>query len=214
MPRPQKFDIDPANIDANGVIESQTPNGEATMNGAQTILGDNAVVWKIGDSYPAGIAGARMAISVASDGITTTFTGLNQDGQSITEAVVGPAAAGLAETTQYFSEISSISTSGAQKAAYVVGAVDEVVTRSYPLNWRSREPAAYAIHNPVGTFVAVVEEYWDDPQNQLLATDGWKLVVTSSANTATGGELHGRAVRVKTTSYSAGAEFQFLIIQN
>lgn len=212
MPTKQ-YDIDPGNIDADGVSEADNPNGAVTLNGAQADLG-TAGQWDVADVHSDGIAGARMAISLASSGVTTTFTGKDQDGNSITEAVVGPATAAVAETTQYFSQITAISTSKAPKANFTIGAVDEVVTKTYPLNWRSYEPASYAIHNPVGTFSAVVEEYWADPQNQALATDGWKTVATTSANTATGGELHARAVRVKTASYTDGAEFQFIILQN
>ena len=214
MSRNHSYDVDPANVDVNGCCEAQqlATSGNLILNGDQADTG-LAARWDIGDSYPSGIEGARFAFSIATDGLNWTVTGKDQDGQSITDVVAGNNG-GVSETTKYFSQITQVAGSGQCVANLTLGPVDEVVTKTYPLNWRSSDPATYIIHDPVGTFSVIIEEYWADPQSQPLATDGWTAVGTTSVNTATEGNLHARAVRVRTLSYTDGAEFQFLVLQS
>ena len=84
MPRPKYFDFDPPVRDPDGIAESQSTAtaGSVVLNGAQADLG-TALQWLISDSFGADIAGARLKIASATEGVNYTFTGLDQDGNSI-----------------------------------------------------------------------------------------------------------------------------------
>src|SRR3990167_7201233 len=215
MPRPTYLDYDPIARDADGIAESQSTAtaGTVTLNGAQADLG-TAARWDIGDSYPTSIAGAKLRIASASEGVTYTFTGKNEYGTAITEAVVGAAGSPATDTVQYFSQVTAITTSG-QADLIVIGAGHSTVSRPIPLNWRNREPATYALYDlntTAGDVSAVITEYFGDFQTDGFATDGWATHVTTATEGAIAASLHARAVRVSMATN--GADFQFAVLQN
>src|SRR3990167_10389182 len=108
MPRPTYLDYDPPTRDADGIAETQATAtaGTVTLNGAQADLG-TAGQWDIGDSYPSSIAGAKLRIPSATEGVTFTFTGKNEYGTAITEALVGAAGSPATDTVQYFSQVTA-----------------------------------------------------------------------------------------------------------
>lgn len=213
MPRPTYLDFDPTARDADGIAEAQALStaGALTLDGTQADLG-TAAQWDIGDSYPADVAGARIRISVATDGVTWTVTGKDQDGNSITEAISGNNGAAV-DSIQFYSQITAISGDGHTIADLTVGPAHDTTSKTIPLNWRSAEPPTYSIYEVDGDVKATIEEYFGDPQTVPLSTDGWTSVHTEeTGNAAVEGTLHARAVRVR--SATNGGEFQFGIAQN
>ena len=132
-----KYDIDPADLDPNGIVEDQTTPGAAnlTLGGALCTSGTSGQ-FDIGDSYSAGIGGIRLVFESAGNisGVTFTITGKDQDGNSITEDVTGPNAT-TASTVQYYSQVTQIAADGAVGTNVEVGtATGELLTRTIPIN--------------------------------------------------------------------------------
>lgn len=221
MPRPSYFDIDPANVDPNGIAEAQgltTGGGNLTLDGALCDLG-TAAQFDIGDAgYSSGIGGVQIiAASTATEsGLTLTITGKDQDGTSLT-ATMGVTTGGTELTTVYWSQITQIAGDQASNGDLTVGTVDEIITRTFPLNWRSSDgvPATYVVSGLSGTISYGIDETFDDVQNVASNNRNWIAhTATAGADVATAGTQYARAVRLKSNSYTDGAELQFSIHQN
>ena len=218
MPRPTYLDYDPPTRDADGIAETQATAtaGTVTLNGALCDLG-TAARFDIGDSYPTSIAGVKLRINSATEGVNFTFTGLNQHGQAITEVLAGAAGSPATDTVQYFSRLTSVTTSG-QADGIQIGVSHGTVSKAVPLNWRNHEAATYAIYEvdyTAGDLTGTtIWEYFGDFQHDTggFATDGWVNKVTTATEGATVGTLGARAVRVSMATH--GTEFQFAIVQN
>jgi len=215
MPRPQYFDIVPADVDTDGIAEAQTTEaaGNLLLNGALCDLGA-AGQFDIADSYPAGIAGVKIAIDSAGDisGVTFTVTGKDQDGHPITEDITGVTTTEV-QSTNYWSQITQIAADGAVESNVNVGTVDEVVTNSYPLNWRDTEPATVAVYDVVGTIDFDVDNSFDPPGTPSA---GWFTTAIDDDTSAISGSLtlHARMVRLKVNSYTNGASLRFAVLSN
>ena len=113
--QPYRLDIDPANVDVDGIAEAQTlaGAGNLTLNGALCDLG-TAGQFDIGDSYSDGIGGAKIAIDSAGDVTTVNFTvtGKDQDGNDITEVITGVTTTEV-QSTNYYSQITQIAADAA-----------------------------------------------------------------------------------------------------
>lgn len=215
MPRPQYFDIDPANVDPDGIAENQTTAGAAdlVLNGALCDLG-TPLRFDIGDSYSSGIAGVQIAIDSAGDINTVIFTvyGKNQDGVDITETITGVTTTAV-ESTNYWSQITRIAADAEVTSNVFVGPVDEVITKSYPLNWRCEDGATAAVTGVTGTVNYSIEESFSDPVAPTamvwFASQASKTADLSAVLT-----IHARAARLKINSYTDTAELQFTVLQN
>src|SRR3990167_3997625 len=215
MPRPTYLDYDPPTRDADGIAETQATAtaGTVTLNGALCYLG-TAARFDIGDSYPTSIAGVKLRINSATEGVNFTFTGKDEYGTAISEVVAGAAGSPATDTAHYWSQLTSITTSG-QADGIQIGASHSTVSRPIPLNWRNREPATYALYDlntTAGDVSAVITEYFGDFQTDGFATDGWATHVTTATEGAIAASLHARAVRVSMATN--GADFQFAVLQN
>ena len=206
MPTPKYFDFDPPVRDPDGIAESQSTAtaGSVILNGAQADLG-TALQWLISDSFGADIAGAQLRIVSASEGVNYTFTGLDQDGNSITEVIAGAAGSPSTDTVQFFSKVTAITTSG-QADLIIIGPSNTMTTKSYPTNWRNREPATYQVYEQDGNMTVHIEEYFG-PLNAPLSTDGWVELPGPD------GTLHATAARFWAVATET-SEAQFAVLQN
>lgn len=217
MPRPSYFDIDPADVDADGIAEAQTiatGGASLTLNGALCDAG-TAAQFDIGDAYSAGIGGVQIVVTpTASESANFTVTGKNQDGEDVTE-VIAITTNTAVESTTYWSQITAIAADAGTTTDISVGTVDEIVSRVFPLNWRNREPATYVVSGLTGTISYNIEETFDNTATQASTALNWiDHTATAGADAARAGTLHARGVRIKSNSYTNGAEFQFGILQN
>src|SRR5690606_34405190 len=91
------------------------------------------------------------------------ITGLDADGKTISEAVIGPNQTTV-ETTKYFKSISAVSVSATLGSETMdIGWVDEVATALYPLNWRENVPAGLFQLDVAGTISVDVQFFVADP---------------------------------------------------
>lgn len=217
MAHPRYFDIDPIDVDPDGIAENQTLGGAGnlTLDGALCDLG-TAGQFDIGDAgYSDGIAGVRIAIDSAGDvsSVTFTVTGKDQDGIDITEDITGVTTTAV-ESVNYFSQITQIAADGAVGSNVFVGPVDEIVTKTYVLNWRAAEACTVAVSALAGTCQFDIQESFDDPENGVRNMNWIDAQADKAADLAALLTLHARAVRLRFDSYSSGAELQFAVIQN
>lgn len=219
----KKFDIDPADLDADGIAESQavvvatTPN--LVLNGALCDLG-TAGQFDIGDAYSAGIGGVRLLFDSAGDISTNVFTitGKDQDGNSITETVTGVTTTAVS-TVNYYSQVTSITASINTTSNVFVGTVTgELVTKTIPVNRLSDDGANVAIGGASGTFQADLEQTFDDLSTTVGRSAAWFAVSTAgtdaSGDVATSAAPGATGVRCRLDSYTNAAEFQFYVSYN
>lgn len=220
MPRPKYFDIDPIDVDPDGIAQNQTTAGAAnlSLNGALSDLG-TAGVFDIYDAgYSSGIGGVKIAIDSVGNIATAIFTitGKDNDGRDTTENITGVTTTAV-ESTKYWKSITQIAVDRAVASNVFVGPVDEVVTPTVPLNWRSSERATYLATGLSGTINFDIDETFEDVQNIDILNSSLNWNGLDEGNTAATGpvaaSLHARATRLMVNSYSSGAELQFQIIQ-
>lgn len=212
------LDMDPLDVDTNGIAENQTTAGAADLdlNGAQVVNG----VWDIHavptTAYSEGVGGVRIAIDSAGDVSSVVFTvyGTDQDGIARTETITGVTTSAVNSVT-FWQTITRIAADAAVGSNVFVGAIDQIVSETLPLNWRNNYSATFVV-DITGTLQYDIEE----SNSEMAAyTDPVDLVwgVTQSNQTAdlTGSCLnYTTAARVRWDSYSSGAEMQFSLRQN
>ena len=212
------LDMDPLDVDTNGIAENQTTAGAADLDldGAQVVDG----VWDIHavptTAYSEGVGGVRIAIDSAGDVSSVVFTvyGTDQDGIARTETITGVTTSAVNSVT-FWRTITRIAADAAVGSNVFVGAIDQIVSETLPLNWRNNYSATFVV-DITGTLQYDIEE----SNSEMAAyTDPVDLVwgVTQSNQTAdlTGSCLnYTTAARVRWDSYSSGAEMQFSLRQN
>jgi predicted DNA-binding ribbon-helix-helix protein len=210
--------MDPLDVDTNGIAENQTTAGAADLDldGAQVVDG----VWDIHavptTAYSEGVGGVRIAIDSAGDVSSVVFTvyGTDQDGIARTETITGVTTSAVNSVT-FWQTITRIAADAAVGSNVFVGAIDQIVSETLPLNWRNNYSATFVV-DITGTLQYDIEE----SNSEMAAyTDPVDLVwgVTQSNQTAdlTGSCLnYTTAARVRWDSYSSGAEMQFSLRQN
>ena len=212
------LDMDPLDVDTNGIAENQTTAGAAdlNLNGAQVVDG----VWDIHavptTAYSEGVGGVRIAIDSAGDVSSVVFTvyGTDQDGIARTETITGVTTSAVNSVT-FWQTITRIAADAAVGSNVFVGAIDQIVSETLPLNWRNNYSATFVVD------ITSTLQYDIEESNSEMAayTDPVDLVwgVTQSNRTAdlTGSCLnYTTAARVRWDSYSSGAEMQFSLRQN
>lgn len=212
------LDMDPINVVTNGIAENQTTAGAAdlVLNGSLADLGDG--VFDIYAAlYSTGVGGVRIAIDSAGDISSVVFTvyGTDQDGIERIETITGVTTTAVNSVT-FWQTITRIAAGAAVGSNVFVGPINQIVSKTLPLNWRNNWPATFVAGGVTGTLQYDIEE-----SNSTLAanTDPSSLVwgVSQSNQTAdlTGSLLnYSTAARVRWDSYSSGAEMQFSLRQN
>lgn len=207
------FDIDPPDVDPDGICENQTTAGAANLvlNGALCDLG-TAGQFDIGDSYSSGIAGVKIAIDSAGDINTVIFTvtGLNQYGTAITETITGVTTTAV-ESTNYYSQITQIAASAAVGSNVFAGPVDDFVSQVVPVNWQSLEPYTTAAMNVTGTINYDMQSSFDQIKDQSPLY-WYSYQASKTATLAADAVRHSVTVRLLVNSYSSGAELQYQVV--
>jgi hypothetical protein len=216
-----KFDMDPADLDADGIAESQaiTAPAAAVLNGALCDLG-TAGRFDIGDAYSSGIGGIRLVFDSVGDISANVFTivGKDQDGNSVTETVTGVTTASVT-TVKYYSQVTSITPSIDTTSNVLVGTVTgELVSKTVPVNRYSGDPVSVAVSALAGTCQFDLEQTFDDMGTTTGDDAAWFVVSTAgtdaSTDIATLAAAGATAVRCKFDSYTNGAELQFHVSYN
>ena len=213
----KKFDIDPPALDPNGIAETQTvTDDDLALDGALCDTG-TALQFDIGDAYSDGVGGVRLLFDAGSDISTAIFTitGLDQDGNSITEAVTGVTTTAVS-TVQYYSQVTVIAVTVAEATGVFVGTVTgELVSKTVPVNHHSRIAAVGSVTGLVGTCQFDLEQCFDDLNTVLGSAATWFAFESdASADVATASSRGCTGIRCHFDSYSTGAELQFHVSYN
>lgn len=204
MPRIKIVDIDPDNVDADGVAELQaiTASTAMTLNGALGTTLDYA---------------RQLGVHSASDINTVVFTIVGKDANEnvITETVTNVNNSTI-ETTKYYKVVTSVTPSGTSSSTVEVGTVDEVVTQAIPLEHVAQVAATVAV-DVTGTVNYTVQETFMDVLKEGTASVVWADVTahaTKTADTNAQISVHATAVRLVINSYTSTAEIQMRIVQS
>jgi len=204
--RPKEFDIDPANVSTDGFASGAT--------GASFTLTAN----DSGD-------GLAHQVSILNNtatnhaGKTVTLVGTDSDGNALTEVVTGPGASATVESSGYFLTLTSATPSATIGTdTFDIGWVDEVATKTIPLNWRATEGATYSV-DVTGTIDYTVQETFVPIQDETAPqqTAHWHALSALSAKTAdlaSQGTDNATGVRLIVNSYTDTAEIQMTVGQN
>lgn len=190
--------------DPDGICQSQTPAGAGnlTINGAQSSGG--AVTFN---------AAYRVEVSSAGNVSTNTFTftGTDQHGNPLTEAIAGPNI-GTTTTTGYFKTVTQVAINAAAGAAVTVGSADEAVTQTVPVDIYASQTTFGA--DIGGTIDFTVQQAYERPT--AGEAPNWINTANVSGKTAdTYDTLNAQigALRAVVNSYTAGAAISFRISQ-
>lgn len=207
MARIKEYDVDPDNVDADGIAVTQT----ATGAGSLTLTATGGLTLDYGH---------QIGITNTGDNTSVSFvvTGTDPDGYSLTETVAGVSDA-VAESTEYFKTVSSVTNSAAITGGAAVGTVDELVSKTIPINWRS-DVAATVNVDVTAMINWTLEETFDDVQRPGQADQSayqnsqWLAVATSgAADNTLQTTLGATAIRLKVNSFTTGGELQFNVMQ-
>lgn len=219
--RPFQLDMDPANVDPDGLADENDSTGTTlTLDGALTSGGTFTSL--------DGLAHRLDIIDVSTvdqSGATFTVTGTDADGKAQTEAITGPGSGATVESTKYFLTVSSVTIASPAEACTVdMGTVDEVASKTLVLDCYDPEPAVVQV-DVTGTINYDVQVTLQDPFNAAAApftlSDQEDLAWFNDANfgAKTADLLDNladpgvRAMRVVTNSYTDTAELQVYVVQ-
>lgn len=207
--RIKEFDIDPANANLTGFASNVTG---ATFTLTATSSGD----------------GLAHQVSIKNDtandhsGKTVTLVGTDPDGYALTEVVTGPGVSATVESTGYFLTLTSATPSATIGAdTFDIGWVDEVSTKTIPLDWRSITAAAINV-DVTGTIDFTVQQTFDDVQRpgsaaqSAYANSQWTNITALAAKTAdttSTASVGATAIRLLVNSYTDTAEIQMNVNQ-
>ena len=212
--RPYTFDIDPANVDDNGIADD-LPTGTAWAFGTDA----EWLATGSGDSLAHRLVVTTAGNEPGGNAPILTLVGTDQDGFAQTEDITLPNATTV-ESTKYWSTVTSGTTQAATIGTFDIGWVDEVMTKLLPINYRAHEPATHAV-DVTGTINYTVQETLEEIHPQLNAGTpenlSWFPITALTAKAADlkePGELHSSAVRLVVNSYTSGAEIKWVVFQN
>lgn len=212
--RPFVFDIDPANVDTNG-IAAALPTGTAWAFGTDA----EWVASGSGDGLAHRLNITTAGNEPGGNAPILTLVGTDQDGFAQTEAIVLPNATTI-ESTKYWLTVPSGTTQAATINTFDIGWVDEVMTKLLPINYRAHEAATHAV-DVTGTANYTIEETLEEIHPQLNAGTpenlSWFPITALTAKAADlkePGEVHSTAVRLVVNSYTDTAEIKWVVFQN
>ena len=202
--RNQKFDIDVADAATDGLATGLTGAGPWDTSDFTLVAPSDGLAHQLSISSTANIAT-----------LVFTITGEDADGKAITDTITGINNSTV-ETTKYFSSWSALSVSATLGANTVdVGWVDEVVTKTIPIDWISNTGATLAV-DVTGTINYTTQQTFDDIQASATASQTAQWLSVSAGQTAdlvASAAVGATAVRLVVNSYSSGAEAQLWVAQ-
>lgn len=211
MPRSKSYDIDPADVDADGISAAATLGaaGNLTLGGALTS----------GGTYTSADGAARqISVTAAADDSarTLTVTGTDANGNAQTEAITGPNAS-TTESTKYWNTVTQIAIDAASAGNISVGTVDELASATYRLDNYSSVPALGQL-DVTGTINVTVQVSLADPEGTYADQEAVPWINSTNLSGKTADTIavidHGATMaRVVVNSYSSTAEVQAYIQQ-
>lgn len=201
--RPKQFDIDPANASLTGFRSNATGVDFALT---ATDSGD----------------GLAHQISIRNDaatdhsGKTFDLVGTDPDGFAQMETVTGPAGTATVESSKYWLTLTSVTPSATIGGDTMdIGWVDEVATKTIPLDRRSSTGAAIGV-TVTGTINYTVQETFDTITGTNTQDCQWHAITALSSKTTSlvGVSTPGAvAARLVVASYTDTAELQMDVSQ-
>lgn len=210
--RPLLIDIDPANVDANG-IAAALPTGSAWAFGTDA----EWIASSAGDSLAHRLIVTTVGNEPAGNAPVLTLVGTDADGLVQTEIITLPNATTI-ETTKYWLTVTSGSTQAATVGTFDIGWVDEIMTQTIPLNYRHVEAATYSV-DVTGTVSYTVQETLNEIHNLTNPAEdaswfGVTALLAKAADLLEAGNVHVSACRLIINSYTDTAEIQLTIMQS
>lgn len=192
------FDLD--NVDDDGIAEAQDPGEAATLTLDGALLTTTSSL---------DFARRLLLTSTADDsGLGITVTGIDADGNSITETPGTGPSSGSVTTTKYFKTISSIAVDGDPAGDISVGTVDEIQSQTVPVDPYLPEALTLSV-DVTGTIDFTIQETFGDPLTTASTNLTWVSVTalaTKTADTTATLTRGARAWRLIVNSYTNGAE--------
>lgn len=210
-----KFDMDPANVDPNGIADDLPTGTDWSLAADAEWLASDS-----GDSLAHRLIVTTAGNEPAGNGPTLTLTGTDADGRAQTEALVLPNATTI-ESTKYWLTVTSGSTgANATVGTFDIGWVDEFAGATVRLGWRNGHATLWDV-DVTGTINVGVEFTLDDFDNDVEFTDqsavDWTLSETGltaeTADILTNVTNSYVAARVVVVSYTNTAEVQIRAVQ-
>ena len=209
--KPYLIDIDPANVDPDGIADA-LPTGTAwSLSGDAEWLASSS-----GDSLAHRLIITTIGNEPAGNAPVLTLTGTSPDGVAQTEDIVLPNATTI-ETTKYWLTVTSGATQAATVGVFDIGWVDEVMTQTLPVNYRHVNAATHQIAVTGTVNYTVLETI--DSIHELTdpSTATWTALSALSAKTASllaVGTVGVSACHLVVSSYTDTAEIQFTTFQS
>lgn len=210
--RPFLIDIDPANVDDNGIADD-LPTGSSWSFSADA----EWIAISSGDSLAHQLVITTAGNEPGGNAPVLTLTGTDADGIAQTEAITLPNATTI-ETTKYWLTVSSGTTQTDTINTFDIGWVDEAVTQTLPINYRHTEAATYSV-DVSGTINYTVMETLDEIHGLTNPSEdaSWfniSALASKTADLLSVGTVHASASRLVINSYTDTAEIQFTTMQN
>jgi hypothetical protein len=212
--RPYVFDIDPANADPNGIADDLPTGTSWSFSGDAEWLAESS-----GDGLAHRLIITTAGNEPGGNGAILTLVGTDPDGIAQTEAITLPNATTI-ESTKYWLTVPSGTTQAATVGTFDIGWVDEIKTKTLPLNYRAHEAATHAV-DVTGVIDYTVNETLEEIHPQLNAGTpenlSWFPITALTAKTADLkelGELHSSACQLVVNSYTDTAEIKWVVFQN
>lgn len=210
MPRIFEIDIDPVDVDADGIVVAETLGaaGDFTIGGA--LASGGSVTF----DHPRQLLQTAVGNESAR---TFTVTGTDENGVAQTKAWTGVNAT-TDETTEYWSTVTQIASDDATANDVSFGTVDEISTAVLPLNQYASEAATVAV-DVTGTINFTVQETFDDIHENFRngVANTWfnvSALASKTADTVSAVTHRATAAKLLVNSYSSGAELQIMIHQS
>lgn len=196
--RPKVFDIDPANASLTG-FRSNATGVDFTLTSTSS-----------GDSLAHQVS-VRNDSATDHSAKTLVFVGTDPDGKAQTETINAPGTSATVETTGYYLTLTSVTPSATIGAdTFDIGWVDEVATKTIPVNSRGHVGAAVGA-TVTGTMSFSVQETFSDLTGTLQWYSGDSYPATADVvSSATPGAT---AIRTIIHSYTDTAELQINVSQ-
>jgi hypothetical protein len=203
------INIDPADADADGLGAANSSAGATyTLDGVLTSSGTFTSADGLAHRISITDAGASNQTTA-----TYTVTGTDVFGNTVSEAITGPASTATVESTEYFYTVTSVTIANPVGGSTAdMGTVDEIAYQPIPLNWRSEYGANVSV-NVTGTLNFTVQETYVDIQRQTPFWVDVTALASKTVDATSSTTVAATAYRFILNSYSSGAEAQVYITQ-
>lgn len=149
-------------------------------------------------------------------GKTATLVGTDANGNALTESMALPGPSTTSTSTKYFKTLTSVTPSATIGVDTMdIGWTDDVITPTFPMNWRQNPFSVSVGVDITGTIDYTVQHTFDDVFDTSV-TPSWFNHSSIAGKTADADGNYAypvTGVRVLVNSLTAGATFTWFIIQ-